>query len=105
MQLVARLAVVVLEVLDDVGDVEEGVALQAEVDEGRLHAREHLGDAPFVDVADDGAVARPLDPQLDDLALVEDGDARLVLRRVDHDLARHDGWIVSRGKLGAALRE
>ena len=38
-QLVRRLALVLLEVLDDVGDVEEGVALQAEVDEGGLHAR------------------------------------------------------------------
>src|ERR1019366_6260215 len=41
--------VVVLFQLHEVGNVEEGIALQADVDEGRLHAREHPGYAAFVD--------------------------------------------------------
>ena len=41
--------VVVLFQLHKVGDIEEGIALQADVDEGRLHAREHPGYAAFVD--------------------------------------------------------
>src|ERR1043165_2490327 len=94
-KLVAVLAVVVLEVFDDVGDVEEGVALEAEVDEGGLHAGEDFGDAAFVDVADDGALPRPLDPELDDLPFVEHGDARFVLRGVDDDLARHAAAIMA----------
>jgi len=41
--------VVVLFQLHEVGDVEEGVALQADVDEGRLHAGKDASDATFVD--------------------------------------------------------
>ena len=89
MQLVRRLALVLFEVFDDVGDVEEGVALEPEVDEGRLHPGQDLRHAALVDVADDGAMPRPLHPQLDDLPLIEHGDARLVSRRIDHDLPRH----------------
>src|SRR5207237_2827615 len=91
---VRAVVVVLLESVDDVGDVEEGVALEAEVDEGGLHAGQNFGDAAFIDVADDGAVARPLDPQLDDLPLVENGDPRLVPGRIDHDLPRHSAVIV-----------
>ncbi len=95
--LLGGLVLEVLEVLDDVGDVEERVALQPEVDEGRLHAGEDLRHAALVDVADDRAMPRPLDPQLDDLSLVEHGDARLVLGGVDDDLARHAAAIVDCG--------
>ncbi len=41
--------VVVLFQLHKVGNVEEGVALQADVDESRLHAGQHARDAAFVD--------------------------------------------------------
>ena len=40
-----------------VGDVEERVLLEAEVDEGRLHAGQDARDAPLVDVPDDAAAA------------------------------------------------
>ena len=98
LQIVAAVCLEVLEVFDDVGDVEERIALEPEVDEGRLHAGQDLRDAPFVDVADDGAVPRALDPELDDLPFVEHGDARFVFRSVDDDLARHgrDYVILSR---------
>jgi hypothetical protein len=36
---------------EEVGDVQEGVALQANIDERGLHAREHAGDPAFVDRA------------------------------------------------------
>ena len=77
-QLVRRLALVLLEVLDDVGDIQERIALQTEVHERRLHPRQHLRHPALVDVADDGPVASPLDPELDDLTLVENCDPRLV---------------------------
>ena len=94
LKIVGRLALVLLEVFEHVGDVEERVALEAEVDERRLHPGQDLRHAPFVDVADDRPMPRALDPELDDLTLVEHGDARLVFGRVDHDLARHGGGIV-----------
>jgi hypothetical protein len=40
-------AVEVLDLLADVGDVEEGVLLEADVDERRLHPRQDAGDAPL----------------------------------------------------------
>ncbi len=40
---------IVLFQLHKVGNVEEGIALQANVNEGRLHARQHAGYAAFVD--------------------------------------------------------
>ncbi len=33
----------------EIRNVEEGVAFQANVDEGRLHARQHAGNTAFVD--------------------------------------------------------
>jgi hypothetical protein len=93
MQFVGGVGVEVFEVLNDVGNIEERVALEPEVDERRLHSRKDLRDAALVDVAHDGAMAGPLHPQLDDLGLVEHGDARLVLRGIDHDLARHEGAV------------
>ena len=39
----------------DVGHMQEGGALQADIDEGRLHARQHAHHAPQVDVADQAA--------------------------------------------------
>ena len=63
---------------DDVGDVEERVALETEVNERRLHAREHFRDAAFVDVADHAARLFPLDEDFDDLIVLEDRHTRFV---------------------------
>ena len=40
---------IVLFQLHKVGNVEEGIALQADVDKCRLHAGQHAGNAPFID--------------------------------------------------------
>jgi len=68
---------------DDLVDVQEAVALEADVDEGGLHAGKDVVDLPLVDVADDRAAAAALDVQLGDVALaafllcLEDGHAGL----------------------------
>ena len=49
-------AVELLEGGDDVGDVEEAVALETEVNERRLHAGQHFRDPALVEVADDAAL-------------------------------------------------
>ena len=54
---------------DDLVDVEEAVALEADVDEGGLHAGKDVVDLPLVDVADDRAPAAALDVELGDVAL------------------------------------
>ena len=60
--------------LEHVVDVEEGVALEAELDERGLHAGEHPADAALIDVADDAAVRLALDEELGDAAVLEQGD-------------------------------
>jgi len=53
--------VVLIEIGDDIRHVEEAIALEADVDERRLHAGEDFGDPPLVDVTDDAAILFPLD--------------------------------------------
>ncbi len=67
-----------LDGVDDFRDVEERVALEPDVDERRLHPREDLGDPSLVDVADDAALILAFDENLDDLIVLENGDARVV---------------------------
>ena len=68
---------------DDLVDVQEAVALEADVDEGGLHAGQDVVDLALVDVADDRAPAAALDVELGDVAFaafrlrLEDGDAGL----------------------------
>ena len=71
---VARLELLeLLERVDDVGDVEEAVALEAEVDEGRLHAGQDFRDPALVDVADDAALPLALDEDFGDEIVFENG--------------------------------
>src|SRR6185312_11014764 len=68
---------------DDLVDVEEAIALEADVDKGGLHAGQDVVDLALVDVADDGALTAALDVELGDVGLaafrlrLEDGDAGL----------------------------
>ncbi len=93
---VARALVAELDLLEvghllaHVGDVEEGVALEADVDEGGLHAGEDARHPPLVDVADDAARPLPLDVELGEAVVLEDGDASLMRVLLDQHLARGD---------------
>src|SRR5580692_582185 len=49
---VGMAVIVVFEILENVADVEERVAVQADVDESRLHARKNARYFSFVDAAD-----------------------------------------------------
>src|SRR6266481_1474838 len=61
-----RMAViVVLEVLENVTDVEEGVAVKTNIHESRLHAGEDAGDFSLVDAADERELFFPLDVNFD----------------------------------------
>ena len=55
---------------DDLVDVEEAVALEPDVDEGRLHPGQHVVDDSLVDVADDRARSATLDVELADPPVV-----------------------------------
>ena len=69
-----------------VGDVQERGALQADVDERRLHAGQHARHLADVDVADQAALQRALEVQLLHRAVLDDRDARLLGRPVDQDV-------------------
>jgi hypothetical protein len=71
---------------DDVGHVQEGGALQPDVDEGRLHARQHARHLAQVDVADQPALQRALDVKLLHRAVLDQRHAGLLRRPVDQDV-------------------
>ena len=75
--------------VDDVGDVEESVALEADVDEGGLHAGQDLRHAALVDVADDAALPLALDEDFGDEVVLEDGHHGFVAVGGDDHLLVH----------------
>jgi hypothetical protein len=57
--------VVIFQVFEYVADVEEGVAIEANIDERRLHSRKDAGDFAFVDAANKREFFFALDVNLD----------------------------------------
>ena len=86
-------AVAVLPVLPDVGDVQERRALEADLDEGALHSRQHARDAAEADVADEAPRAGALHVELLHDALLEHRDAGFLRSYVDEDFMRHWPWL------------
>src|SRR6266700_4385653 len=82
-------AVDALPLLPDVCDVQERGALEADLDESRLHSRQDARDFPHVDVSDQAPARRALDVQLLRHARLHHGDASLLRRAVDQDVLRH----------------
>ena len=82
-------AVPVLPVFPDVRDVEEGRALETDLDERALHARQDPRDPAEADVADEAPRAGALDVELLHDALLEHRDACFLGGYVDEDFMRH----------------
>src|SRR5262249_8855201 len=68
-------------------DIEEAVLLEADLDERRLHSGQDVVDAAEVDIARDRAALGPLEVDLGDAAVLEDGDVALADVDGDHQLA------------------
>ena len=68
---------------DDLVDVEEAVLLEADLDERGLHPRQDVVDRAEVDVPGDRPPLGPLEVDLGDAVVLEDGDA--LLADVDRD--------------------
>ena len=86
--------------IDDVGDVKEAVALEAEIDEGGLHAGEDLADPAFVDVADDAPLPLPFDEDFGGEIVFENGHHGFVAVGGDDHLLRHSQTPARRQALG-----
>src|SRR6185437_5686182 len=72
-----------------VGDVQECGTLETDIDEGRLHPRQHAGHAALVQIADQAPSAATLDVELLHHAFFHQRGARLGGRHVDEDLHAH----------------
>jgi hypothetical protein len=59
--IVTMAVIVIFEIFENVADVKEGVAIEADIDESRLHAREDASYFSFVDAADEGELFFALD--------------------------------------------
>jgi hypothetical protein len=79
------------DVVREVGEVEERVLLLADVYEGGLDAGEDAADLGEVDVAEGADVIRVLDVELDERAVLDDGDPGLIPGYVDDDFLGHAG--------------
>jgi hypothetical protein len=75
---------------EEIGDIQEGILLDADVHEGRLHARQHLAHLALVNVADEAAVLSPLDVVLHQLVVLQDGHMHLEGGDVHHHLSVHE---------------
>ena len=58
---VRMVVIVILQIFEYVADVQEGVAIETDVDESRLHSGKDAGDFAFVDAADEGELFFALD--------------------------------------------
>ena len=77
------------QLLEDVGHVQEGVALLADVDEGRLHPGQDPGHPPLVDVPRDAPVGLALDEDLRDDPVLKERDLRLLRGGADDQVSGH----------------
>ncbi|MCY1411216.1 hypothetical protein D9M71_265980 [compost metagenome] len=78
--------------------MDEGRSLQADVDEGRLHARQHADHLALVDVADDAAALGALDVHFLQHTVFHHRHTRLHGGDVDQDLFAHLVIVLVAGK-------
>jgi hypothetical protein len=75
---VAMAVIVIFQIFKNVADVQESVAIEADVNEGRLHAWEDSSNFSFVDASDEREFLFPLDVDFDQLAFFENRDSTFV---------------------------
>ena len=74
---------------NDVGQMDESAALEADVDKRGLHARHHAQDPADIDVAHVATARLALDMNILNEAVFQDGDARFHRRHIDENLGAH----------------
>jgi hypothetical protein len=69
--------------------MQEGIAVETYIDEGRLHARQHAHHFARIDVADDAAPAGALYIEFQQRAIFQQRRPGLAWRHIDQYFARH----------------
>ena len=100
----ARLPLILFQVFEEVGDVEEGVAVEPDVYKRRLHPGQDPGDAAFVNAADQPKLFFPLNVDFDNLTLLHQRDLGLVGGGRNHHFLGHADSSLGRGVRGAPQR-
>ena len=85
----------VLARFQNIGDVQKGRALQANVDESRLHPRQNAHDPPDINITHQAPTRRSFNMQLLHDALIHNGDARFLRGEIDQNVfgesLKHEG--------------
>jgi hypothetical protein len=81
--------IVFARLLQKIGDIEEGVSLEPEFDEGGLHPRQNACDASFVNAAYERILVGALEVNFDKLVVFKKRDLGLVAIRRNHQLFCH----------------
>ena len=74
---------------NDIGQMDESAALEADVDKRGLHARHHAHDPADIDVAHVATARLALDMNILNEAVFQHGDARFHRRHIDENLGAH----------------
>ncbi|MPN00155.1 hypothetical protein SDC9_147349 [bioreactor metagenome] len=75
--------------LPDIGHMQKGRTLQADIDEGGLHAGQHARDLAQIDVADEPPLQRALHVQLLHGTILDNRHPRFLRRPVDQNILLH----------------
>ena len=86
-------AVAVVAFAPDVGHVQEGGAFETDIDERRLHARQHPHHLAEVDVADDAATGGAFDVEFLGDAVLHQRDAGFLRVKLIRKLFGHGGFL------------
>ena len=82
-------AVEVFVFFKEIRDVQERIAFQSQIDERRLHPRQHARNSSFMDASRQGILRPPLKVNLDQLVVFENRHLGLVAVRRNHQLFTH----------------
>ncbi len=76
--------------VEDVGYIEKSGFLQADVDEGGLHAGQNPDDPATIDVADDAELTIAFDIELGNMTALQERNPRLMGRSINDQFFGHD---------------
>jgi len=63
--IVTMAVIIVFQIFKNITDIEEGIAVEADIHESGLHARKDASDSAFVDATDEGELFFALDVDFD----------------------------------------